>query len=48
MRLRYLLFLVLSTSLAVAQDVGMQAAQMAEQVNQQAMQGAQMANQQAM
>ncbi|HEY5255290.1 MAG TPA: chitobiase/beta-hexosaminidase C-terminal domain-containing protein [Acidobacteriaceae bacterium] len=48
MRLRYLLPLVLSTSLALAQDAGMQAAQMAEQANQQAMQDAQMANQMAM
>ena len=44
MRLRFLLPLVLSGSLALAQDAGMQAAQMAQQ----AMQDAQMANQQAM
>lgn len=49
MRLRFLvLSLVLSGSLAVAQDAGMQAAQMAAQASQQAMQDAQMANQQAM
>jgi hypothetical protein len=48
MRLRFLLPLVLSGSLALAQDAGMQAAQMAEQANQQAMQDAQMANQMAM
>ena len=48
MRLRFFLPLVLSGSLALAQDAGMQAAQMAQQANQQAMQDAQMANQQAM
>lgn len=48
MRLRLFLPLVLSGSLALAQDAGMQAAQMAQQANQQAMQDAQMANQQAM
>src|SRR6185437_12520065 len=55
MRLRFLLPLVLSGSLALAQDAGMQAAQMAQQAmqdaqmaNQQAMQDAQMASQQAM
>jgi hypothetical protein len=53
--LRLLLPLVLSGSLALAQDAGMQAtqdamqaSQMAAQVSQQAMQDAQMANQQAM
>jgi hypothetical protein len=48
MRFRFLLPLVLSGSLAFAQDAGMMAAQMAEQANQQSMQAAQMANQQAM
>lgn len=48
MRLRFFLPLVLSGSLALAQDAGMQAAQMAQQANMQAMQDAQMANQQAM
>lgn len=46
--IRFLLPLVLSGSLALAQDAGMQAAQMAAQASQQAMQDAQMANQQAM
>ncbi len=52
MRFRFLLSLVLSlvlsASLALAQDAGMQAVQMAEQTNQQAMQDSQMATQQAM
>ena len=48
MRFRFLFLLVLSGSFAVAQDAGMQAAQMAAQASQQAMQDAQMANQQAM
>ncbi|HTU49087.1 MAG TPA: chitobiase/beta-hexosaminidase C-terminal domain-containing protein, partial [Acidobacteriaceae bacterium] len=48
MRLRFFLPLVLSGSLALAQDAGMQAAQMAAQASQQAMQDAMMANQQAM
>jgi hypothetical protein len=48
MRLRFFLPLVLSGSLALAQDASMQAAQMAQQANQQAMQDAQIANQQAM
>ena len=48
MRLRFFVLLVLSGSLAQAQDDGMQAAQMAQQANMQAMQDAQMANQQAM
>jgi hypothetical protein len=48
MRLRFFLLpLVLSGSLALAQDAGMQAAQMAQQASMQAMQDAQMANQQA-
>jgi Chitobiase/beta-hexosaminidase C-terminal domain len=47
-RFRFFLPLVLSGSFALAQDAGMQAAQMAEQASQQAMQDSQLATQQAM